>query len=519
MYRKIWSLSNGMLVVLALTAGALTACGPETLVVGLEPTPTPTPLPTPVVRSYTNDEYGFTFRYPETWTLSKDSHLVQLKQGTLVLSIAHGWAANPGFNPMGGRTGMPAGDFIYGDKIVFLERPVPARILEFERKDKMVLYGETALIEVDDLAFSIWLEDQGTDYADLDIPKDTQADAVEILESFERIEATGRPPAPTATPAPSTEKDVLTYVNEDYGLAFLYPSDWELEAFPPGQEAPRGEAAATVHLTKDTLRLGIQFRREGENWVLGPSGRPAGEIDKRGTVTVLGHDIPKHVLVFVGKDKSVFLADRVEGVELYSQLDGGYGVQMPYEDIEIPQSAQAAMEAILSSLTFTDDGPASPDQDTLTYENAEYGFTFQHPAGWAMEEVEGGMADLGGETAKLSDSVVLSRGELAIVLQVQHKATPFWEDSRLPADLFFGDAVLGEKVTVMGVETQKRIWTYDDGIKAVFVQAVPDTADLAFNIWLSNNSQMSVQDPEAPAVSESAMAALDQVLSSLAATP
>jgi len=73
-------------------------------------------------------------------------------------------------------------------------------------------------------------------------------------------------------------------------------------------------------------------------------------------------------------------------------------------------------------------------------------------------------------------------------------------------------------VTVMGVETHKRIWTYNDGLKAVFVGVVADAADLVFNITLGDSSVMSITDVEAQSVPEPAMAALDQVLRSLGET-
>jgi hypothetical protein len=520
MYKRHLALSNSIPFVFALVALALTACGPETLVVGLEPTPTATPLPTPVIRQYANNEHGFAFRYPETWTLAEDPHLVQLRHGTLILSIAHGWASSPGFSPMGGRTGMPAGDFIYGGKVFFLDQVIPARILQFERQDKMVLYGETGLVEVGDLVFSMWLEDlDSANYPELDIPKELQAEATEILESFERIDPTGKPPAPTPPPAPITEKDLITYVNDDYQLAFIYPSDWELEEVPGGQEVAGGESAGTVHLTKGTLRLAIQFKRTGDPTVLGPSSRPAGEIEERGTVMVLGREIARQVLVFEGQDKSVFLGDRFDDLELYVQLDDGYGVQIDYEAIQIPESAQSAMDAILGSLTRTGE-PASQAPDTATYKNATYGFSFQYPATWTVEEVEGGTVDTGAEMAKLADAVILRKGKLSIVVQYLRKSDPdqiAWGGRHQPIDLGFGDAVLGDRVTVLGVETHKRIWSYNDGIKAVFVEVVADAADLVLQITLGDTSGVSIRDPEAETISQPAMAALDQILSSLAA--
>lgn len=510
MHKQTISLRNSLLVVSALMLLALTACGPETLVVGLEPTPTVTPSPTPVVRSYVNEAYGFTFRYPETWTLAEEPQLITLSRGNLTLHVAYGWASNPGFSPMSGRTGMPAGDFIYGGRVSFLGQVVPARILEYERKAKMVIYGETSLVEVGDLVFNIWLEDViSADYAELDIPQDVQVEAKEILASFERIEATGTPPTSTPTPVPSTEKDILTYVNDDYGLAFVYPSDWTLEEIP-GDESP-----TTVHLTKDALRLTIQFKRVDESTVLGPSGLPAGEIEERGTVMILGREIPKQMLVYEGKVKSVFLGDRFDDLKLYVQLDDGVGAETGYDAIDIPDSAQSAMDAILSSLTRTGE-QKSFGPDTLTYENATYGFSFQYPASWTVEEVAGEAVEDG---VKLADAVVLRQGQFAIVVQYQFKSDPAqiaWGGDLVPGGLGYAEATLGESVTLLGEETHKHVWTYDGGVKAIAVNTTGKYADLILSITLADTSVRVIQDAEAATLPESAIAALDQVLGSFA---
>jgi hypothetical protein len=509
-----------MLFLFVVMALPLTACGPGTLVVGLEPTPTATPLPTPVVRSYVSHEYGFTFRYPETWTLAEEPHLVTLSQGSLVLSIQHGWASNPGFSPMRGRTGMPAGDFIYGGKVFFLDRVIPAQVLEYERKDKMVLYGETGLVEAGDLLFSIWLESvDGASYSELDIPKDVQADAKEILESFARIAATGKPPAPTPTPAPSVEKDLITYVNDDYGLAFIYPSGWELEEIPARQEVPGGASATTVHLTRDIVRLAIQFKRAEEATVLGPSSRPAGAIEERGTVMVFGREIPRQVLVYEGKVKSVFLGDRFDDLELYVQLDGGVGSQPGYEAIDISESEQSAMEAILSSLTHTSELPSS-GLDTSTYENTSYGFSFQYPASWTVGEVTGETVNTGSQVSRLADAVILSQDPFRIVVQYQRKSDPAqiaWGGSLVPGGLGYAESTLGDRVTLLGETTYKHVWAYDGGTKAIEVNTTGKNADLVLSITLGDCTVGVIQDPAAATIPESAMAALDQVLSTFTA--
>lgn len=514
--RKSDGRTLSVLLLFVAAALALSACGPETLVVGLEPTPTPTPLPTPVVRSYVNNEYGFTFRYPETWTLEEEPHLVKLSQGTLMLNIAYGWASNPGFSPMGGRTGMPAGDFIYGDKVFFLDRAIPAQVLEYERRDKMVLYGGTGLMDVGDLVFSMWLEDTGgTPYEELNIPKALQAEAKAILESFERSTAEGQPVVATPTPAPDVDKDLNTYVNEAYELAFVYPTTWELEEGPPEPEASGTESPAGVRLTKGSLRLAIEFKFDTETTVLGPRGRPAGEIEERGPVMVLGREVPKQVVVYEGKVKSVFLRDRFDALELYVQLDGAVGDETEYEAIDIPESAASAMGAILGSLTRTGEHMGT-GRNTLTYENAAHRFSFQYPASWRVEEVTGEIVE---EGVRLADSVILTRDEFAIVVQFQRKSDPAqiaWGGDDVPGGMGYAEATLGERVTLLGEETYRYVWMVDGGLKAVEVNTHGKSADLILSITLADGSVRLIQDDEAASIPDSAIAALDQVINSFA---
>ena len=147
----------------------------------------------------------------------------------MTLRIGYRWATESA-DVTGGRTGMPGGDFIYGGKVFFLGQVIPAEVLEYQRKDKMVLYGGPSLVEAGDLVFCIWLEDlDGTKYDELDIPKELQAEVKEILESFARIEDTARPPAatsttvPTDTPAPTataeTRSSEIVYLD---GTWFQY---------------------------------------------------------------------------------------------------------------------------------------------------------------------------------------------------------------------------------------------------------------------------------------------------------
>ena len=154
--------------------------------IGIEPTPMPETL------TYTNDFYGFKFTYPETWALSEEDHRVILMKGTNRLGINFRWAGEQ--IDHFGRTGMGAGDFIYAGKVNFMNQVTPAEALLFEKKTKAVFYGESGLVETGDLVFVIALEDLETDYTDVDLSDEIITEAGTILESFERIEASGSPP-------------------------------------------------------------------------------------------------------------------------------------------------------------------------------------------------------------------------------------------------------------------------------------------------------------------------------------
>ena len=187
-----------LLFILIVCIVLLTACD-SVLQVGVMPTSTPAPSPTPVLGTCANHEYGFAFHYGSTWALTEAPHAVRLTQGTLTLSIGYRWAMES--VNIFGRTGVPAGDFICDGKIQFLGKVIPAQILEYQRKDKAVFYGENGRVEAGDLVFVLFSEDlNGTHYDQLDIPKGLQDEVKGILESFERIEATGAPPSPTPTP-------------------------------------------------------------------------------------------------------------------------------------------------------------------------------------------------------------------------------------------------------------------------------------------------------------------------------
>jgi hypothetical protein len=187
-----------ILVFLVATIAPLAACTPAVMgavEIGVEPTPTPETL------TYTNENYGFRFDYPATWTLAEEDHRVILNQGPNRLSVMFRWV-NETIDPGAGRTGMGAGTPIYSGKLNFMGQIIPENVVELEHLRKYVMYGETQPIKLGDLAFNIVLEDLETDYMTLDLPQSAIDEAGTILESFEQIPATGSPPE--GVPATST---------------------------------------------------------------------------------------------------------------------------------------------------------------------------------------------------------------------------------------------------------------------------------------------------------------------------
>jgi peptidyl-Lys metalloendopeptidase len=152
-----------------------------TTTVGIEPAPALETL------TYTNEIYGFQFDYPETWTLKEEDHGITLRKETNRLGINFG-RMDEHAGSYFGRSGVGAGDFIYADKISFMDQVIPAEVLLYEKKSKAVFYGGTSLIEVGDLVFMITLEDLETDYLEVDLAEDVMAEAKSILESFERLD-------------------------------------------------------------------------------------------------------------------------------------------------------------------------------------------------------------------------------------------------------------------------------------------------------------------------------------------
>lgn len=262
--------------------------------VGIEPTPTPS------AQTYVNDFYGFKFEYPETFQLEEIDHGVILESGTVSLRINFKFA-NETFMPE--RSGMGAGEFIYENKANFMGLAVPADALLYEMKIKAVFFNQGGEIAVDNLIFYITLEDLETDYMAVDIPEEIRTQAIEILESFERIEATGTLQDTASSAAGQSDPFLqamqvdgwLFYQNQDVGFGISYPEDMSVVEEPNQLEIKKG-----------TLTLLINYRSDTEPEPFLGAGQLEGDFEPVGHVSLLGEQVPIFINTLSGFLKGAF---------------------------------------------------------------------------------------------------------------------------------------------------------------------------------------------------------------------
>lgn len=133
--------------------------------------------------TYTNAEYGFTFRYPPDWTLEEQPGYIVLKRGTLQISI--------GFRRQNEayvirRTGTGAGDITPAGHVSFFGLSLPRQTLVYGGKVKAVFYTMGYLFEKArrDVLFSLSLDDFGLDYGAVNLSAELQQAVDQVVESF-----------------------------------------------------------------------------------------------------------------------------------------------------------------------------------------------------------------------------------------------------------------------------------------------------------------------------------------------
>lgn len=151
----------------------------------LDSTPTAvvqTNIPSQGMTTYHDPAYGFSFQYPASWKLTQAPNFLHLLGPQGVLNIGYRRATQQAQIQ---RTGVGEGDFVAAGTIQFQGKTLQRSLLVYEGKVKEVFYQNDREFSVGDLVFTLGLGySRDTKYEDVDIPKDVQAEADQILESF-----------------------------------------------------------------------------------------------------------------------------------------------------------------------------------------------------------------------------------------------------------------------------------------------------------------------------------------------
>jgi hypothetical protein len=219
------------------------------------------------------------------------------------------------------------------------------------------------------------------------------------------------------------------FSDADYGFTFRYPADWSIQLLPERTEGDDDQPAApAVQLSRGTLQILVAYKDPNEAAVIGPGSLPEGTIEQRGSVTLLAREVPRHVLVHEGRDKSAFAGDRFPDIELYIQMDDNHGEDAAAAALS-PED-HARFEQILATFSRTapvgagdpydgwesfTSGEVSPTYSADSEQGA--GFIFRYPADWTLTERPAGSET---ETGPAAAMVALTKEGYR--LQVQYKA-------------------------------------------------------------------------------------------------
>jgi hypothetical protein len=135
------------------------------------------------------------------------------------------------------------------------------------------------------------------------------------------------------------------YVNLDYGFSFHYPPEWRLEDLP--------HLVILRYQANETLRLALDYSRAGEDVGHWRTGMPAGDFIAQGSVSCLGREISRDVLVYEGKAKMVLYnySSALEwGEILFGPALEAWGEGVDYGAVDLPLDVQSQIDQVLASI-------------------------------------------------------------------------------------------------------------------------------------------------------------------------
>lgn len=135
---------------------------------------------------YVNEDYGFRFRYPSSWTL------VERPNGVSLVYKGTGITLGIRFKRSGEEMdltqyGGAAGNFVSRGTVNFLGEETVKTALVFQGVDKEIHYNETREISRGDLVFTLSVKSNRA-YDVAVVPEEIQAAADDVLASFALIE-------------------------------------------------------------------------------------------------------------------------------------------------------------------------------------------------------------------------------------------------------------------------------------------------------------------------------------------
>jgi hypothetical protein len=136
---------------------------------------------------YMNTEYGFSFRYPSSWTLVEQPNMISLAYSGAFTTLGIRFK-RAGEDIELTQYGGAAGDFESRGAVVFLGEEIEKSALVYQEVDREIHYNGTSEITRGDLAFTLAVKSDRWRYEEAIVPEEIQALADEVVASFELIE-------------------------------------------------------------------------------------------------------------------------------------------------------------------------------------------------------------------------------------------------------------------------------------------------------------------------------------------
>jgi len=163
--------------------------------------------------TYTNEDYGFSLRYPSEWDIVEGRNFVSFIRGSTSLVVGYRHATEDA--NICCRELLPEGELVDAGAVTCAGEEVDRDLLICEGKTKAVIYEGTQEISVGDLRVLFYVEDFSADYDAAHISEDLREQVDRVVSSLETFEpaadfeeATPRPtrlpPTPEATAAITT---------------------------------------------------------------------------------------------------------------------------------------------------------------------------------------------------------------------------------------------------------------------------------------------------------------------------